>query len=87
MIPKCVDKDRKDPVWRKAMQEEMIALLEDETWDVVPIPKNIHLVEWVFMIKYRPDGSIERYKARLVAKGFSKKYRIDYLETFSFLRD
>ena len=35
------------------------------------------------MIKYHPDGTIERYKARLVAKGFAQKLGLDYSETFS----
>jgi hypothetical protein len=38
---------------------------------------------WVFSIKHKADGTIERYKARLVAKGFTQTYGIDYQETFS----
>uniref|UniRef100_A0AAV1VMW5 Reverse transcriptase Ty1/copia-type domain-containing protein n=1 Tax=Peronospora matthiolae TaxID=2874970 RepID=A0AAV1VMW5_9STRA len=38
--------------------------------------------KWVFNIKRKADGSIEKYKARLVAKGFKQKYGIDYTETF-----
>ena len=39
--------------------------------------------KWVFSIKHKADGSIERYKARLVAKGYTQTYGIDYQETFS----
>ena len=52
------------------MKEEMEALLKNKTWILVPFPKYHKTVgcKWVFSIKYKVDGLIERYKVRLVAK-------------------
>jgi hypothetical protein len=44
---------------------------------------NIIDSKWVFKMKKKYDGSIERYKARLVAKRFTQRYGIAYEDTFS----
>ncbi|KAJ4715914.1 Retrovirus-related Pol polyprotein from transposon TNT 1-94 [Melia azedarach] len=71
--------------WRNTMEEEILALKQNETWDLVPKSQEIKPIscKWVYKIKRRPDGSVERYKARLVARGFSQQYGLDYDETFS----
>jgi hypothetical protein len=65
--------------------EEMHALSENGTWDLVDAPAGVKPIgcKWVYKIKYNSDGSINRYKARLVAKGYAQKHDIDYDETFA----
>jgi len=38
---------------------------------------------WIFTIKHKVDGTIDRYKARLVAKGYTQSYGVDYQKTFA----
>lgn len=67
------------------MAEELDAIKENHTWDLVPILPGKQLIgsKWVYSVKLKSDGSLDRYKARLVAKGYNQEYGIDYLETFS----
>lgn len=39
--------------------------------------------KWVYIIKYKADGTIERYKEKQVAKGYTLTHDIDYQETFA----
>jgi hypothetical protein len=67
------------------MREEIQALRANRTWTLVPFHPSMNVIgsRWVYKIKRRSDGSIERYKARLVARGFTQQEGIDYSETFS----
>ena len=38
--------------------------------------------KWVFLIKHRPEGSINKYKALHIAKGFRQQASIDFHDTF-----
>ena len=67
------------------MDTEMNALLKNKNWSLVSYHPTMNLVgcKWVFKLKYKSDGSVDRYKARLVAKGFHQQSGLDYGETFS----
>ena len=61
-------------VWHNAMCDEITALRENRTWFLVPFYPSINVVgsRWVYQIKRRVNGSIERYKACLIARGFTQ---------------
>ncbi|WVZ93714.1 hypothetical protein U9M48_039674 [Paspalum notatum var. saurae] len=61
-----------------AMAEEIAALGRTGTWDLVPTPSHVRPItcKWVYKVKARSDGSLERYKACL-------EHDRDYDETFA----
>ncbi|KAK9062368.1 hypothetical protein SSX86_019554 [Deinandra increscens subsp. villosa] len=83
--PETYSEASMDPNWVRAMNEEMEALFRNNTWTLVELPPGRKPIgcKWVYKIKYRSTGEIERYKARLVAKGYSQKEGVDFDETFS----
>lgn len=60
-------------------------LLKNYTWVMLDLPLGKKPIgcKWVDKIKYKVDGTLDKYKAHLVAKGFSQHEGIDYEETFA----
>jgi hypothetical protein len=69
------------------MDREIKSLEVARTWktDLCPPGKNIVGAKWVFKLKRKANGSINKYKARLVARGFTQIYGVDYYDTFSLV--
>ncbi|GKD12940.1 retrovirus-related pol polyprotein from transposon TNT 1-94 [Tanacetum coccineum] len=75
----------KDVEWVRAMEAELTALERNHTWNVTSLPKGHKLItsKWVYKIKYKPDGKVDKFKARLVVRGFNQKEGLDHKHTFS----
>jgi hypothetical protein len=71
--------------WRKAICAELESMKLRGVSRATKLPAEQRTIrtKWVFKIKRKADGSIEKYKTRLVAKGFNQRYGIDFTETFS----
>ncbi|CAI7756021.1 unnamed protein product, partial [Closterium sp. NIES-53] len=69
------------------MDKELKALEERNTWKIVPIGvaqnKTILTGKWVFRVKTKADGTIDKFKARWVVSGFDQEHGRDYTETFA----
>jgi hypothetical protein len=84
-VPSSIRTALADPHWRRAMEEEYVALLANHTWDLVPCPPGTNVVtgKWLFRHKLTSDSSLDRYKTRWVLRGFTQRPGVDYDETFS----
>ncbi|KAG8940953.1 hypothetical protein FRC04_004867 [Tulasnella sp. 424] len=71
--------------WMEAAEKEVQALQQNGTWDLVELPKGRKAIgsQWVFLIKWKSDGSIKQYKGQLVAKGYAQAPGVDFDQVFA----
>ncbi|GJV45434.1 retrovirus-related pol polyprotein from transposon TNT 1-94 [Tanacetum coccineum] len=91
--PKCFKQAAQDARWCEAMQKEVKALEKNSAWTLEYLPKGKRAIDlkWVYKIKFKPNGEVEKYKARLVekykarlvAKVFNQMKGVDYHGTFA----
>ncbi|KAK4393104.1 Retrovirus-related Pol polyprotein from transposon RE1 [Sesamum angolense] len=86
--PRTYSQACKNPHWVEAMEKELYALENNETWELTTLPRDKKAIgsKWVFKLKMNPDGSVERYKARLVGDDIlltgSSTTDIDVVKTY-----
>ncbi|RAW25226.1 hypothetical protein PC110_g18351 [Phytophthora cactorum] len=71
--------------WEKEIREEIEALRENDTFEVVESPPGAHVIgsTAVFRVKVGENGEVERLKACICAQGFTQEFLKDYFETYA----
>ena len=66
--------------WHWAMMDEVKALQDNGTWNLVRPPTDREVIsgKWVYKEKLGPSGQVDKYKAR-----FKQMEGLDYFETFA----
>jgi hypothetical protein len=80
-----LEEANKEEFWNKAMDEELDQIEKNDTWELVPRPKdkNVIVTKWVYKNKLNEYGHVTRNKAILVCKGYAQVEGIDFEDTFS----
>ena len=83
--PSSIKEACKDENWVKDMNEELNQIEKNQTWELVPRPKNKNVIgtKRVFRNKVNEDGKVIKNKARLVCKGYAQVEGVYFEETFA----
>eukprot|EP00253_Pinus_taeda_P003876 PITA_03876 len=82
--PQNIREACKDECWVKAMDEELEQIEKNNSWELVPRPKDKNVIgkKWIFKNKLNENGEVIRNKAILVCKGYAQQEGIYFEETF-----
>jgi len=72
-------------LWWEPIVREYEMLKEQGVFELIPrlLERNVVGSKWVYVVKWRDDGTVDRWKARTVAKGFIQVLGEDYDETYA----
>ena len=70
--------------WKMTMKNEIQSLKNNNTWDIVNMLLNQHVLKecWVYKVKCDVHGQVSHYKACWIVKGYEQQFDIDYDQTF-----
>ena len=73
------------PHWKEVMDRKYKSLKLTRTWRTIDCPPSCNVIScrWVFILKRKANGSVDKYKARLVAHGFTQVLGLDYTDTYT----
>ena len=67
------------------MHEKLNQFVRNDVWELIPRPKNVHVIgtKWIFKNKTDKDGEIIQNKSRLVAQGYTQMEGVNLDESFA----
>jgi len=70
--------------WKMTMKNEIQSLKNNNTWDIVNMLSDQHVLKecWVYKVKRDAHGQVSCYKACWVVKGYEQQFDIDYDQIF-----
>ncbi|GJZ30865.1 ribonuclease H-like domain-containing protein, partial [Tanacetum coccineum] len=83
--PKTFHEASQNPKWIEAMNLEMEAFHRNNTYVLAHLPPKRKAIgcKWIWKVKYKSSGEIDRHEARFMVKGYSQREGIDYEDSFS----
>lgn len=71
--------------WVDAMNSELEAREKNGTWIITSLPAGKQAIgcKWLYKIKFKPDGSVDRFTSRQVILGCKQIFGVDYGENFT----
>ncbi|MCO5587808.1 hypothetical protein L7F22_041760 [Adiantum nelumboides] len=82
--PKSFEEAQHDPQWKEAIQVDFVSIIKNDTWDLVDRPQKCKVIgtKWVYRVKYKSNGVLNKCKARLVEKVLQMDVKLTFFIGF-----